>query len=318
MKKRLAALLPGFCLLAFHAGHAGASCTFEKGFSTLNIVIPMNGKFTVPRDAPVGTEIARFTWRPTPNEFYALCKRSGQRDWRVSNLLYGQGTNKVYPTNVAGVGVKIMNQSTLFPTSGKYSTIGAINYFWGGQNLNYVLVKTGPVSYGSIAAANLPTVRYDFDGTLVIYNASATGSVTISPAACSTPNVTVRLGEHKTSELSGPGSSTSATAFRIALNDCPAGMKTIKYQIDATTPVLGASNSVVALNATSTATGVGVQLLDNEDRPFPLGTPRTLSGYNAGTGGSYSVPLKARYYQTDTKTTAGTANTGLTFMMNYQ
>lgn len=188
----------------------------------------------------------------------------------------------------------------------------------GGQNLNYVFVKTGPISYGTISAASLPTVRYDFDNSLVIYIATAAGSISFSAASCQTPDVLVDLGVHRTSEFTGVGAYSASKGFNIALNNCPPGINNIRYQIDALTNVLGGNGSVVALDGASTVTGVGVQLLDGSDKPFALGSTVSLAGFNGSTGGNYTIPLRARYYQTGSKVTSGTANTLMTFTMVYQ
>ena len=50
---------------------------------------------------------------------------------------------------------------------------------------------------------------------------------------------------------------------------------------------------------------------------LPLSTPITFHEYNQGTGGSYRIPLNARYYQTGTSVGAGSANTSVTFSMIY-
>ncbi|RDK08675.1 type 1 fimbrial protein [Cupriavidus lacunae] len=148
-----------------------------------------------------------------------------------------------------------------------------------------------------------------------MYSGSATG--TIGVGACLTPDVTADLGTHDSKEFSGQGSAASATAFNIALNNCPSGIGSVKYQVDAVTSVLDASKSVVALTATSTATGVGVQVLDNAGNVLPLGQPIAFAGYNSS-GGNFTIPLKARYYQTGSRVTGGTADSAMTFTMNYQ
>ena len=106
-----------------------------------------------------------------------------------------------------------------------------------------------------------------------------------------------------------------------SLNSCPAGMNTVQYRIDPVTSVLNSAQSVVALDnsaSTSSATGVGVQLLDGNGAVFPLSTYKTFAGYDKTNGGSYTIPFKARYYQTATRVTPGAANTSMTFTMLYQ
>lgn len=107
------------------------------------------------------------------------------------------------------------------------------------------------------------------------------------------------------------------TAFAINLNNCPSGINSIKYRLDPTTTIINPTKSVVTLQSSSTASGVGVQILDASSNPLPLGVDNVFSGY-AATGGNYSIPLKAAYYQTGYIAKGGSANTSLTFTMTYQ
>jgi len=146
-------------------------------------------------------------------------------------------------------------------------------------------------------------------------------SIVFVTGACQTPDVLVQLGSHSPSEFKGVGTFTGSTSFNIALNSCPAGLgavlqPAIQYRIDPVTTVVNSAQSVVALSAGSSATGVGVQLLDNAGAVLPLSKLKTFSGYNSG-GGNFTIPLKARYYQTDSNVGAGTANTTMTFTMTY-
>jgi major type 1 subunit fimbrin (pilin) len=137
-------------------------------------------------------------------------------------------------------------------------------------------------------------------------------------ASCTTPDVTIPLGTYSTKSFTGTGYTTTAVGFNISLNNCPAGMNSIKYRIDPTTTVVNSPQSVVALDATSTATGVGVQLLNSAgSAAFPLSSYQTFAGYSSATGGSYTIPLKARYYQTTTTVAPGPANTSMTVTMQY-
>ncbi|WP_196251549.1 fimbrial protein [Cupriavidus necator] len=99
-----------------------------------------------------------------------------------------------------------------------------------------------------------------------------------------TPDVTVHMGMYQRSEFSVLGSTTAPTSFRISVNNCPSGINTVRYQLDAVTTILNASNSVVALDSASTAGGVGLQILDDAGNPHPLGTLRAVPGYSPAGG----------------------------------
>ncbi|MFK2932007.1 type 1 fimbrial protein [Dyella agri] len=137
--------------------------------------------------------------------------------------------------------------------------------------------------------------------------------------ACETPDVMVRLGSHLPSEMPAIGTTTQAVGFDISLNNCPAGLGRIQYRLDPTTAVLSAADSVIALDGSSSASGVGVQLLnDDGTTAFQLGKDQTFSDYDPSSGGSYVIPLKARYYRVGGAIAGGAANTSVTVTMQYQ
>jgi major type 1 subunit fimbrin (pilin) len=299
---------------------AWASCSFASGFSTITINVPISGTYTLPRDVAVGTVITTFTWKPSnTNQQYAICNGSGTRYWSLPSTPYTPSVGGIYPTNLAGIGVKVSNgvAGSVFPYSLGYSG-GSVGFTWGGQTLVYSLVVTASPTSGIISGSQLPTVQYRFDSAPIIYNASAVGSVVIQVAACTTPDVLVPLGTHSPTEMASLGAGTALVGFSIKLNSCAAGMNSIKYRIDPVTTVINSGLSVVALDGSSSASGVGVQLLNSAGTAaFPLSSYQTFSGYSRTTGGTYSIPLNARYYRTGT-ITPGTANTSMTFTMQYQ
>uniref|UniRef100_UPI00163FAB96 fimbrial protein n=1 Tax=Burkholderia gladioli TaxID=28095 RepID=UPI00163FAB96 len=63
---------------------------------------------------------------------------------------------------------------------------------------------------------------------------------------------------------------------------------------------------------------IGLQLKDGNGNALKYNTQYTLTSYSKSTGGSYTIPLTARYYQTAAQVTAGSANAVLTFTMTYQ
>src|SRR5262249_36950664 len=101
-------------------------------------------------------------------------------------------------------------------------------------------------------------------------------------------------------------------------NACPIGLTSIQYQFTPVNAVLDSTNGVLALSSDSTATGIGLQLKDGSGNALKYNMKYTLTSYSSTTGGSYTIPLKANYYQTSASVTAGTANAVLTFTMTYQ
>ncbi|MFY0477181.1 fimbrial protein [Achromobacter marplatensis] len=306
--------------------------------------ISMPASVSVPRDAQIGTELTGWFYSASVTNIWS-CSTIGQigvgAGFKGDNAIVAGitvGGRPVHTTSLPGVGIAfditeytpgcgaIFGNEQLNPYNGW--AWGACNPTGGGSSglkVGAKLVKIGVIQSGALTAGRVGQgAAYEENlgripatgGQLVVYSIT---NVRFDVLSCLTPNVLVNLGTHQAREFSGIGSVTAnATAFNIALNACPAGMNLVTYQIDPSTSVLNASKAVVALGGASTATGIGVQLLDASGNVFPLSTPRTLSGYSASAGGSYTVALKARYYQTGSAVGAGSANTAMTFTMTYQ
>jgi major type 1 subunit fimbrin (pilin) len=332
-----------FLLIGSKGAWATTSCSGPGGATTLTFPSAV----AVPRDLPVGKMITSWVQSTASTTWYSCSVDGGTYTGisamattpsaSVMQISDGGTTFNVFPTGVAGVGFAIGTRGF---TNGcgwddwSYMSPGISNSGWtdsscnqngnitnGGQ-VQVALVKTGAITPGLIGfqmvAKAVSSISKIATTSSNPYTFSTT-PVAISVLACQTPDVTVALGAHGRSELTGPNTFTSATGFNISLNSCPGGMNSIQYRIDPVTTVVNSAQSVVALNSGSAATGVGVQLLNSAGTAaFPLSSWQTFSGYSTATGGSYSIPLKARYYQTASTVVPGTANTSMTFTMQYQ
>ena len=339
----LASLLAGIALMTVSSGAwALATCTGSAQAVTLS----MPATITVPRDATVGTPLSAWVTTPattnwwrcssTVKEFIgvgfgALMTGSG------ATFIDGSVTYSVFNTSLPGVGI-VMGYKTYTNGCG-WTPVQLPNWSMssdgtpagilcnnsrlvndnGGQLL-VRLVKSGPITAGTVSAVPIARALLGANGAWnyawpITFSTTPTRVMVLS---CVTPDVQVPLGPHLVSELGGGKTFTSSTAFKIALNNCPTGMTSVSYQIDALTTILISSASVVALDSRSSAVGVGVQLLDGSGNVFPLGTPKVFSSYSNASGGNLTIPLQARYYRTGSTVTGGIANTAMTFTMTYQ
>jgi len=316
----------------FAPGFAWAvpACVYNDAFNgPLNITMAVSGTYTVPRDMPVGTVIYSYpTQTPVGVTVLSCTETTGTYYVGSTTPPHGpqEATYKTYPTNIPGIGVRFMNPNngSFYPQTSSYTQNG----WWSAISATheYVLqfVKVAPVTgSGIVQAADITAFTGQLNsnsGLWTYLNWIPAGSVQFINGTCITPDVAVDLGQHPKTEFTGVNAKTALVPFTIKLNSCPAGMTSIKYRIDPATTVQIPAQSVVALDATSTATGVGIQLLDGAGAVHPLGsgTDRLFSGYNPATGGDYTIPLQARYYQTSTSVTSGHANTTMTFTMTYQ
>lgn len=126
------------------------------------------------------------------------------------------------------------------------------------------------------------------------------------------------MGNTPVGEFSGIGATAARTPFELSFQNCPPGLASIDYSFAATTSVLDAINGVVALDTTSTASGVGIQLLTQGGQAVQFGTSYPLDAYDSNQTASYNVGLQVGYFQTSAAVTAGGANTAITFTMSYK
>ncbi|NVZ69504.1 fimbrial protein [Pseudomonas costantinii] len=232
--------------------------------------------------------------------------------------------------------------------------VGNCNVNLGPSTTSYTVlfIKIGPVSAGVINGSNLPSVARDLvsDNTIDPVRLNFSGSINIVSSTCTTPDVPVVMGTHQLSEFSGKNSFTPWKDFSIGLNNCPAfngyyqssgptwtsnggagsvgnldsrKNNVLRVRLDPTTAAINPSQGILSINPsrpgdTPAATGVGLQVAESNGTPLPLATLRA-SGITprADAGASYSIPLKARYIQTEDRITAGPADATAWFTIDY-
>lgn len=209
-------------------------------------------------------------------------------------------------------------------------------------------VKTGPISPGVITGGNLPCVGVNYTNDVnspenEVVNACMTGSLNVAATTCKTPDVTVPMGTYDASSFTEIGSATKWIDASIKLTDCPvyygygssgqwyvdsAGanssgnpkQNSLTVKLNPTTTVINSSSGIFSLTPdTNSASGVGIQLAyGNGQSPVLVNFSNTTTyKMGLGTTGITSIPLVARYIQTDKHVTPGTANSAVTFLINY-
>lgn len=312
-----------------------AGCTAINGYPKIfNLTLP-GSSIMVPRDAAIGTTLAvvngpmlsagssfnTATW-------FAQCQTaSGTLNGVLTSTPWPPAGMGTYSTNVAGVGVQIMRNTLAVPGTQTYVPSDfPVNrppfgwYWYGKPAFVYTFVKTGPISGGTVTAADVPTFNFNLDGTTTVFNSTASGQITFTTGACTTPDVQVPLDAVPVTAFKGVGSVAGAKSFNIAVNSCPPGLASVMYRLDAASgiAVVNATQGVIGLGSSSSATGVALQITDAGNNPVGFGVLHATTGYNTTSGGSFSVPLKAMYYQTASAMTAGSVVSQAVFTMSYQ
>ncbi|MGP2426065.1 fimbrial protein [Yersinia sp. 2538 StPb PI] len=168
-------------------------------------------------------------------------------------------------------------------------------------------------TYNNGASSYLESTRYrlfDF--------APNSLNIQLMTQTCTTPDVIVNLPDVASNKFTGIGNIEGLRSFNLNFNNCPGGLAGINYTFGAATNVLNAANGVVALNSGSTARGVGVLLRSQTNTPIVLNTEYTLSGYNSASTQSYTVPMNAGLYQTESTVQSGSVNGAFTFTLIYK
>ncbi len=301
---------------------AEASCSFYSGVSGEVPGYLNFGNVIVQRDTPLGSVLATtVTGAYNNGNAIAGCTREAwTARWELTQwgTLSGYG-NGVYNTNLAGVGLRLTTAQSgkvlPYEASYPYDAGGS----WAsipGDGIKGELIKTGDITSGTLTDGVL--ARASVVNQFYFANITLNGTNTVTSAACSVTSVDepVQLGDHNKRDFSAVGYTTDWKAFNIVL-DCNKSAH-IYVQIDATKDASNAPG-VMALDTESggTATGVGVQLYfapDNSAAQFG----QVKDYYTSPNGGMETVQLKARYYQTASAVTAGSANATATFTLTYK
>ena len=294
-----------------------ASCAFTGGATSEISGYVTFGNVSVQRDAPIGSVLATAT-TGTYNGGQAIagCSESWTYRWELSkwSSLSSRG-NKVYNTNIAGVGLRLTNTASgkLLPYD---QSMGTGSVIINADGIKAELIKTGDITGGTLDTGML--ARASVANQFYFANVTLNGTNTITSESCSvtTNQVNVPLGDHDKSEFSGPGTGTAWQTFNINLS-CVQGAR-INVRIDATADSDAGVPGVIKLDSDPVnASGVGVQLWYRyEDSPVQFGQERYY--YTSPSGGNEYVQLQARYYQTTQSITAGKANATATFTLSYK
>lgn len=307
------------------------------------------GNVTVQRDIAVGQAISGVFYGPSQIAYNCTTTNNivfvGVKS-RLSRAAFSDGNIVVYNTNVPGVGIEIGGYGAsdggnascyitqnCYPYSGTdwqgLMGLGCIQACAPSLRLQpyFRLIKTGNIVSSSLSgqfAAGIAGER--------VYNGGLTGkwyaeipisfgAGSITQVACSitTPSLVFPIGDIPASAFGttiGTMPINAQNTQNLGLNcDAYANINvslsgTQNSDVSSTTSVL----ALTGQGSAGVAKGVGVQIVYN-------GTPLVLNNrivLKQSAGGQETFPLTARYYQTKTAVTTGTANASATLNLTYQ
>ncbi|KQN64123.1 fimbrial protein [Erwinia sp. E602] len=132
-------------------------------------------------------------------------------------------------------------------------------------------------------------------------------------------NQSVFIGKYPTTAFSAAGDVTASKAFNIKLVNCDTGSYSLRFD----GPTLAGYPNLLAVSA---ATGVGIEILSNDEKIIPINQTASTTALAAITNtaasgstanGTATFNLKARYKSTTANVTEGAANASSTFTIEY-
>lgn len=312
-QRRLRVLLNTAAVIvsAYSTDTLAANCAFTQGktFTANYAAAPV--ALTVPRDAPAGTVVYEESITAPQQGFN--CTGSSPFIFRLNPTLGSVTTGNTYPLGKTGLSIKVKNTQNGYLTADR---LLSGSYLDPTRTYTLEIIKSGELSSkNEVPAGNLGAHRY---GDLDLVRINLANPIILNAASCETPDVSVQMGDdYYLDEFSNIGDTSQAVKFNIGLNQCQTGIQKVTYSLKATSQVIDQQQGIVALNASSTAKGIGLKLMNDSGQPIALGTTYPFNGFNS-TGTSFNIPLSAAYYRlANGELKAGTANASVTFVMSY-
>ncbi|GAB7529480.1 fimbrial protein [Pseudomonas sp. 3A(2025)] len=256
-------------------------------------------------------------------------------------------TGKVLQTNIPGIGVRIKLLAPYDGTSGSNAFIPTstptvpfsaerpplpnmlVAVRIAGAIHRYTLIKTGPIAPGPHQLDGSELVSGYVTTLDKVWGLGLTGTVIQAQCSVGVNPVSadpVQLGEWDTSDFTGPGFTTTAVPFSIALSNCEAdasggNVATAHIRLDGingSQPVGPAGSGVFSLTTDSIAAGMGIQVLKADGiTPVALNTDVPILPV---TPGNVALHFNARFYQTAATRDLrpGLAKGALSFTVTYK
>jgi type 1 fimbria pilin len=306
---------------------ATGDCVFGDG-GEANISINAN-QLTVPQDLPVGGTIFKtdYVYDSVGRHQSFYCAKDQQSASSFNYVTYMTGAitsgADIYSTNIDGVGIRVSMYSSSdyhdfpeTPTPAPFSqgmTLANGEFGSGFLHIVVELIKTSnSVSAGSLTYSVPEFSDAVANNTLKLSSFVFNANLSISSCTVNTQTPTeIDLGTTSKSALSDIGSTSNKKDFSIVL-DC-SGSSNVNLSLSGTEEPLALNMGVLAPDSSSTAAGLGVQILYSNtpvtfNQPFSVGTSND---------GQFTIPMSAQFYKTKNDLTAGTFSSLMTYTLTY-
>ncbi|WP_340614387.1 fimbrial protein [Xenorhabdus thailandensis] len=304
-------------------------CQYSAGF--VPGMTPVSfGIITIPREHPIGTTIKEIRLdQVDEKDNIALCNTSLPTIWEQPDLTpanYNQ--DAIYESGVPGVGIRINTWEAghgidWFPRTATYPiTCPAPSKFhwkkqYCGKSWGYLtvqLIKTAQTTgSGMVKPAKLTRATLGHNLPVHTFYLSNTYIMT-KGCSLNQKNILVNMGDIKKSDFRGIYSTAGMQRFDININ-CDANVD-VGLMLDGRS-VNWNTQDIWALdnNDNVAAKGVGLQIL-YQNHPITMRTPVVFGSTQSG--GNITIPLIARYIQTEAEIKPGKADATATITFTYQ
>ncbi|WP_277760492.1 fimbrial protein [Pseudomonas sp. A34-9] len=296
-----------------------AECTFYPGQREASIQLKLPPTISIPRDATNGTIVYRTeTTLASPSNSIKCTTSffSGSISAGVSNVNgtfpIGNNTGLAWRWTRGGSSVGQYPSGTRNP-AGDYDS--------NGETHGIELVKDSSyLSNGAKVPAG--TLGYYVRDGLRVLSVAVTATEVIAQSCRSPDKIDVRMGSPTASTLFDPNN-PQYISFSIRLTECPNVINAIHYRLipAASSPAIDARVGLISLNASSTAKGVGLQLLSDYGGYYDLNGIFTVAREFRPGMPSYDIHMLAKYVRLPGVSQAdivpGTANAEIMFLINY-
>lgn len=275
------------------------------------------GPYALPGSLAKGTVVARRFYTPTQ-----LCGEDQCRLFQFKLITMGASDVGLPATTVS---TRLTGLAMQVIVNGKAQTIldkWKDNPIIFSTPVEVQLVKDPYVEISSSTAKDLVhswffTKTMTNNTEIINYFSLGDSTLTRIEGTCSVPSQTVELPSANARRFDGIGSTAGVRDFQIKINNCPKGYNRVGYTLEPLGGVVDAPG-VLPLGADSTAGGVKIRLTDNNGVAAKFGTSLKVDDYSKATGGSYMIPMRASYLQTEATVKPGTVKGAMTILLDYR
>ncbi len=253
----------------------------------------------------------------TGGEVHVECQKKifGQNIYvySISGTVGNPSSDGFYHTSLSGVRFKWI--LTVTGLAEQYMVQGSIRGIGNKKTFGskFIIAIDNKVQSGTVEDIIIKMARLDenkkYTGEILYEYIIPKFNITARSCEITTPVVNVPMGAVLKSHFKNIGDTAGGRSFEIDVQCKGAPNANITWE-----PGKANTNGVINADATSSATGIGIQILDDKSNPVEFGNKQDLGTINT----SKTLSYMAKYYQTSHPVTAGSVNATATFTIDYK